>query len=247
MYINLMTFNIKHGLDFRSLDKESINLNLILDTIKKCEGEIVGLNEVHGEGSDDDYTDQSRVIAEELGYHWYFAKAIDTIKGSYGNALISKYPIIKAKTYTIRNPLLKCEDVYYETRSILRAVVDIPTLSCGLNVFVTHFGLSYAEQRRGVAKIKKLIKNLKEGPCVFMGDLNMEPDNKILKPIYSILKDTSIAFNEPKFSFPSDKPKKRIDYIFVDKKFDVCTSDIPNIVVSDHRPVVSKIWIGQMR
>lgn len=238
MKINLMTFNIQHGFDHRT--KAGINLPLMAETIKNCGGEIVGVNEVRGAGSHPEYTAQADFLAEQLGYEFYFAKAIDLPHGPYGNALLSKYPILKAETFPIEDPVVKDEKVSYETRCILKALIDIPGLKDGLTVFVSHFGLAKSEERNAVKKICELLQDV-TGPCVFMGDLNMEPDDEILQPVYEILKDTAVMFDKPKLSFKSDAPTVKIDYIFTDKNMEVLSADIPEIVASDHRPHVAVI------
>ncbi len=237
MQINLMTFNIQHGFDHRT--KAGINLPLMADTIKNCGGEIVSLNEVRGAGNHPEYTAQADFLANQLGYYYYFAPAI-MLAGPYGNALLSKYPILQAETFPIEDPLVRDEKVYYETRCILKALIDIPGLKGGLTVFVSHFGLAKAEERNAVKKLCELLKDV-TGPCVFMGDLNMSPDDEILKPVFDILKDTAVLFDKPKLSFPSDNPYVKIDYIFVDKNTEVLSADIPEIVASDHRPHIATI------
>ena len=57
-----------------------------------------------------------------------------------------------------------------------------------------------------------------------------------LAAIRDRMKDTAALFDEPKLSFPSDKPDRKIDYIFVSKDIKVVSADIPPIVASDHRP-----------
>ena len=72
-------------------------------------------------------------------------------------------------------------------------------------------------------------------------DFNVEPDSKLLLPIRSILKDTASLFNEEKLSFPSDKPDRKIDYIFVSQDVEIVSADIPRIVASDHRPHLAEV------
>ena len=69
-----------------------------------------------------------------------------------------------------------------------------------------------------------------------MGDLNVRPDNPLLLPIRERMKDTADLFDEPKMSFPSDAPTRKIDYIFVSPDIEVVSADIPAVVASDHRP-----------
>jgi endonuclease/exonuclease/phosphatase family metal-dependent hydrolase len=52
-----------------------------------------------------------------------------------------------------------------------------------------------------------------------------------------------VCFTGEKFSFPSDAPNKKIDYIFVSRDVEVLAADIPDIVASDHRPHTAEIEI----
>ncbi len=103
---------------------------------------------------------------------------------------------------------------------------------------VTHFGLNPDEQRNAVDTV---FKNLESEKCILMGDFNLRPDNEILNPIRERMKDTADMFSEPLGSFPSDKPRGKIGYIFVSSDVEVVSADIPAIVTSDHRPHVATI------
>ena len=74
-----------------------------------------------------------------------------------------------------------------------------------------------------------------------MGDFNMKPRNRILKPIKERLYDTAKKFEYKKLSYPSDKPKVKIDYVFASKDLCVVNADIPKIISSDHRPHLATI------
>ena len=229
-----MSYNTQHCLNFITRE---IDFDIIADTIKKCEADIIGLQEIRDEGQDADYQPQAKIIAEKLGYHYYyFAEAI-RFGGvnPYGNAIISRYPIISAETIMIPDPEIKKYDGYYETRCLLKATIDVRN---GLNVLVSHFGLNPDEQENAVETV---VSNMPNEHCVLMGDFNMEPDNQILNPIMQGLQDTAKFFSTYKLSFPSDTPKVKIDYIFVSKDLKVEYADIPEIISSDHRPHVATI------
>ena len=234
MKIKFMSYNTQHCLNFITRE---IDFDIIADTIKKCEADIIGLQEIRDEGQDADYQPQAKIIAEKLGYHYYyFAEAI-RFGGvnPYGNAIISRYPIISAETIMIPDPEIKKYDGYYETRCLLKATIDVRN---GLNVLVSHFGLNPDEQENAVETV---VSNMPKEHCVLMGDFNMEPDNQILNPIMQGLQDTAKFFSTYKLSFPSDTPKVKIDYIFVSKDLKVEYADIPEIISSDHRPHVATI------
>lgn len=235
MLIKFMSFNTQHCLNFIS---KKIDFDIMADAIIKCGADVIGLQEMRDESEDEEYEAQAKIIAEKLGFYYYFAEAIRFDgKNPYGNALISRYPIISAETILIPNPVVPEYDGYYETRCLLKAIIDVDD---GLNVLVSHFGLNPDEHRNAVHTIAASISSER---CVLMGDFNVEPDNPVLQPIREQLYDTAEKFDSPKFSFPTDIPTVKIDYIFVSKDLSVTDADIPNIVASDHRPHIATVVI----
>ena len=235
MQIKLMSFNTQHCLNF--ITKE-IDYEIMTDAIKKCQADIIGLQEMRDESEAEGYDAQAKIIAEKLGFYYYFAEAIKFDgKNPYGNALISRYPIKSAETILIPDPIVREYDGYYETRCLLKAVIDVGE---GLNVFVSHFGLNPDEHRNAVETI---VSNITTESCVLMGDFNVQPDNPVLAPIMEKLYDTAEMFSSPKLTFPTDIPSVKIDYIFVSKDIVVNEADIPEIIASDHRPHTATIEI----
>jgi len=236
MELKVMTFNIQHCESFVSGE---IDYNIMATAIKECGAEIIGLNEVRDEGEAADYEAQCKILSEKTGYYYYFAKAIDDNGNNpYGNAILSKYPILSAETIMIPDP---CDKVYgnrYETRCILKANIDV----CGgINVFVTHFGL-YPDE--AVNAVKAIIGCIIDEKTVLMGDFNVEPDNNILTPIKEAMQDTAVALKHNMLSWPADTPTKKIDYIFVSRDISVLEADIPEIIASDHRPCTAVLQIS---
>ena len=232
--MKIMSFNTQHCLNFI---EQKIDYKIMADTIKKCDADVVALNEIFNNAIDFCNDDQTAALSQLTGlkYH-YFAKAVDIYgKNPYGNALLSKYPIISAKTVPIPDPKQKKGKEHYETRCLLKA-----KLENGITVLVVHFGLNRDEQENAV---KVVLKNLEEEKCILMGDFNVTPENDVLNPIRAFMKDTADTFNRPLLSFPSDNPDRKIDYIFVTQDIDVLNADIPEIVASDHRPHVATLNI----
>ena len=249
MQLTFMSFNMEHGLDYMAYKKlpadrkeDLVDLSLTENAVRQCGAAVVGLNEVRGQGESPLYRNQAEILAARLGMHAYFAPAIYFPHGGpYGNAILSKYPILKAERILIEDPPVRDEDVYYETRCLLKAELD---LAGGLTVYVCHFGLAKAEAKNAVkALLNQLDRQIR--PCVFMGDLNLTPDSEILSPIYERLQDTAAAFTYPQWSWPSDLPERKIDYIFTSRDIQVLAAEIPAIIASDHRPHTALLEIGR--
>lgn len=236
MKINLMSFNTQHCLNYI---ERYIDFDIMAQAIKKCDADIIGLNEMRDEGPDAEYEAQTKIIAEKLGYYHYFAKAIDfNGVNPYGNALISKYPILSAEVVLIPEPEVRGYDGYYEDRCLLKAVLDVNGEQ--VTVMVIHFGLNPDEAENAANAV---INNIPEGKVILMGDFNLPPESELLLPIRQKLFDTAELIGEEKLSYPSDDPYIKIDYIFTSRDIKVVSADIPAIVASDHRPHTATIEI----
>lgn len=232
--MKIMSFNIQHCRNFVT---GTIDFCSVSNAIKAVNPDIVGLNEVRGKGADSGYENQTEILSAltDMKYY-YFAKALD-VKGvnPYGNAILSKIPIVSAETIPIPNPIPKPEYNYYEPRCVLKAV-----LGNGLICLITHFGLNPDEQENAVATVLSHLENKK---CILMGDFNVSPNDCVLTPITNLMKDASGLFKTPLFSFPSDNPNVKIDYIFASPDIEIINADIPAIIASDHRPHTATINI----
>ncbi len=260
MQITVMTFNIQHGLNYLRSKKRSagtsaedpslIDLSLVAETIRSCGADIVALNEVRDVKpglSDPCFMPQVKLVAQKLGYPYFcFGQAIEIPgKGVYGNGLISRYPICEAETVAVPDPPCRDEPVYYESRCVIRAVVDLGD-GCGavggpnadekkLTVLVTHMGLASSEAANAVETVLSLV--CPGEATVLMGDFNQTPDSPILKPICEIFADAGdLLATGSDLTFPSDCPECKIDYIMAAGPIRFLRATVPDQIVSDHRP-----------
>ena len=81
---------------------------------------------MRNESEHPEYQNQAKILADKLGFYYYFAEAIKfSGVNPYGNAIISRYPIKNAETILIPDPDPKTGDRYYETRCLLKAQIDV--------------------------------------------------------------------------------------------------------------------------
>ncbi|MGN1346907.1 MAG: endonuclease/exonuclease/phosphatase family protein [Eubacteriales bacterium] len=247
MKLRIMTYNIQHG---HVHLENHIDLTKVCDVIRAYDPDLVGLNEVRGRGVSRDYTAQAEAMAAYLGYHSYFGRSI-CLGGAdpYGNAVLSKHPIVEASVIRIPDPAADGGSV--EPRSLCRCVVEIPEEGRAsaydgphrkVAVYASHFGLSAAEQEHAVSTALTVLRD-EPLPFLLMGDFNMTPDNPLLAPLDRKLKSAD-AFLAGKKSFPSDAPSQKIDYIYTSPSITILTADIPQVIASDHCPVWADIEVG---
>ena len=231
-----MSFNIQHAKHFT---KKVIDLKHMADTIRNEDADLVVLNEVYGKGDGKDFVGQAEVIADYLGYHAFFAPAIDiTGHGPYGNALLSRTPLTDTEVVPVpKAPRLY--KGYYEDRCLAKAVTEIDGKK--VTLLGIHFGLQPDEAELCVKTVLEAVEK-SSYPVVLMGDFNLTPDSPILDPIREVLTDTDNFFKGTcNFTFPTDKPEIKIDYIFVSPELTIKHVDIPQVVAADHLPVTAEI------
>lgn len=226
MNIKVMSFNTQH---FKNFVTKKIDYTSVVNLIKKYEVDIIGLNEVFDRFI---VKGQAEKIAKKLGYYCYFGKATNLAFRNYGNAIISKYPILNAEIIHI--PYSIRLEKNYQKRTILKANILVDGKV--LHVYVTHLGLNIDEKENGIDTI---VKNISNNRTILMGDFNMTPDNKNIDKINNILVNTDKTNN----TWPSIKPRYKLDYIFVSKDLKFYLSDVLNEIISDHLPCITQIKI----
>ena len=229
MQLKIMTFNTQHCLNYLTT---KIDYEIMAKTIQEQSPDIVSLNEMRGEGPAEGYDAQVDILSEKTGMHGYFAEAISFDgQNPYGNGLLSRFPILSAKTIPILCPEVRPYKGYYEDRCLLKATLDIEGIP--FTVMVVHIGLNPDEAERAVLTI---LAHLPKEKCILMGDFNLTPDSPMLAPIFERMQDAAERIEGEAFSSPSDAPKVKIDYIFASKDIKIKAAEIPAVVASDHRP-----------
>lgn len=231
MTVKFMTYNVLH---FENVNTGKIDYNAFAEYIRQTGADIVGLNEI--------YTGQEKELAERLGFDSYFAFGYMEEGTPFGNGIVSRFKLSECETIAIPDPEIKKYDGYYEPRCVLSCKAD--TGENIININVTHFGLNPDEQENAVNTLSKTIK---EKNYVLAGDFNVKPDDKVLGFLRENLNDSAELFPSEKFSFPSDNPNRKIDYIFTSRDIKILSSDIPQVVISDHRPVTAEIKLSEER
>ena len=62
MKIKIMSYNTQHCLNYLT---QEIDFDLIASTIKNCGADIIGLQEMRGKGTREDYQAQTEILAEK--------------------------------------------------------------------------------------------------------------------------------------------------------------------------------------
>ena len=154
--VRLMTWNI-HGAVGRN---PRFDLTRVVELIRAHAPDIVALQEIDSRraGGENPFD----VLQQAFGGHGIGAKAISTVDGDYGQALISRWPLQSIEVCDISFP-------EREPRRAIRS--EIATPAGPLRVIATHLGLSLGERR---SQARALLGLIGEGgmTTVALGDFN---------------------------------------------------------------------------
>ncbi len=244
-----MTYNIRACLgargewdQLRRLGPDA--LEDVASVISGAAPDIVALQEVARLNGGVDL-DQALVLGQRLGLHHAFGVVTAIPGGWWGNAVLSRYPIVSTATHPI--PYAPFDD----PRSLLEIRVDVGGRR--LTVFSAHLSYRPAETaRQARALADRLVAALTEGPVVLAGDLNAPADSPALAPLHGLLHDAfalaGIAPHDPsRWTFPDGHRRARaLDHIFVSPSIAVygCRVVVEEAGVSDHNPVVADVSLG---
>ena len=227
-----MTYNIQSGRNFAG----ELNLAFAEEAIRALAPDICALNEVRMKTRDVGDSEQARELGERLGMEWRFARAIPYNGGDYGIGLLSRWPLGEMEVWPVP-PLPEGErDARYEDRVIFRCPVRASEGE--IAVYGAHFGLSQGERENAVGLAERLL-GAEMGPALFMGDLNMTPDDPLVARLEAAIPNA--APGAPFFTWKSDAPSQKIDYIFASRHFRVTRTWVERTLASDHLPHLAEV------
>ncbi|TDS11870.1 endonuclease/exonuclease/phosphatase family protein [Sphingobacterium paludis] len=239
--LKVMSYNIHHA---NPPSKDSlIDIDAIVKVIRAADADLVALQEVDQLTKRSGKMDQPKLIAEKLGMHYYFAKAMDYDDGGYGQVLLSKYPIRSTRIH--RLPAVS--GFKGEPRIMAEIYVQLDQHT-EIRFATVHLDAQKDEQNR-VLQAQYIVDNLKKKamPSIVAGDFNATEDSAPLTTLKESLSPT--CANCP-FTIPVVNPKKAIDFIMLDKASNwkvVSHQVISEKYASDHLPILSTLTLNRER
>ena len=230
--LKVLTYNIHHG---EGIDRR-LDLERIARVIRDVDPDLVALQEVDRHTTRTGGVDQPDILARLTGRHVVMGENIPLQGGTYGNAVLSRWPIL-----THHNHLLPCLK-QGEQRGVLVVEVDWPAAS-PLRLLATHFDHrpDEAERIESAIMINTLAATTPEAPMILAGDLNATPDSAPLRRLREMWTLTSPV---PQPTIPVESPQRQIDYILYrpSDRWQVVTSRVlEEATASDHRAVLAVI------
>lgn len=228
--LRIASYNVHKctGMDFRRDPAR------IAEVIRSLDADVIALQEVLSDPGTVPAA-QMRLLAEKTGMYMAVAGPTKRKKdGSYGNALLSRFPITAVRLHDISLGA-------FEPRGIIDADIMVGDLT--VRVVATHLGLWPVERSRQVDRLLEILSGNPESPLIVMGDMNSwAPGSSALRRLYERLGTPVAALR----SYPAPLPLVSLDRIWVLpserlRAAGVSRSRLPR-VASDHLPAVAEVY-----
>nr|WP_121273672.1 endonuclease/exonuclease/phosphatase family protein [Pedobacter schmidteae] len=235
--IKVMTYNIHIG-NPPSKPAEVRDLQAIANVINSQKPDLVALQEVDVNTQRSGVNvDQAKELARLTGMNYFYAKAIDFQGGQYGDAVLSRFPILESVSYQL--PVT--QQLGGETRSV--AMITVEKEGYKFYFSSTHLDHLGAEDNRllQAAELNKIVGSLSR-PLIIAGDMNAIPSSKTMALLQQQL---FMGCNAAcPFTIPATAPTRTIDYIMMRpyNKFNIKNYNVINeTYASDHLPLIAEI------
>lgn len=240
MRLRVLTYNIHRaiGVDRRFMPERIIRI------IESHEADIVLLQEVDEGVPRSREMDLARELAKALGYpHFAVGHNVTLRKGRYGNATLSRHPILRERNIDLTIGLWKRRGCQHTAIAI-----EGHGGHRRLEVFNLHLGLSARQRERQVvllARSRELASLPADVACLVGGDFNDWLSR--LVPLFTeglqFRSATDLGGEVPIASFPAFFPQGPLDRIFYRGPLKLvsarrCRHRLSRIA-SDHLPVVA--------
>ena len=229
--VRVLSYNLHFGFDVRGWS----DLEGVARAIEATGAEVVGLQEVSRGWYVNGSTDMLGWLQRRLRMpHARFAGASDAI---WGNAVLSRYPIVGGEV--VRLP----REGVPLARNALRVGIDLGS-GRRLDVVVTH--LHHTEGPDGtrvrLAQLPRLLELAAGRPgTLLLGDFNAEPASAEIALVRAAgLTDAFAAGGggrADELTWPSDRPDRRIDYLWLSPDLAASEFAATDGTASDHRGV----------
>ena len=227
--IRVLCYNIHHG---EGIDRK-LDLKRIAKVIQSVKPDVVALQECDSKTKRTGQVDQPAELARLTGMKVVFGPNLKFQGGRYGNAVLSKWPIVKHK-----NTHLPSHN-NGEQRGVLVCEVKPKSLKTPILFLCTHLDHRRPDGERvaSAKAINKLIAKRSDSPAILAGDLNATRDSKTLK---TLADQWTIANAKELPTIPVAKPSKQIDFILfrpVKRWKTVEVRVLKEAIASDHRAI----------
>jgi len=223
----------------------------IAEVIAESSVDIVGLQELDLGRRRSAGVDQTRIIAEQLGWYSHFHPAMRRSDEHYGNAILSRYQLSLRRAVELPGrPPFFCR----ESRAAIK--VNVETNLGKVHIINTHLGLGWRErvsQAQLFTSAEWRAAIASDIPLILLGDFNSLRGSGPYRTLTRCLRDVRelVEATGPIRTFPTRLPLLAVDHIFVNGAVQPLSITVHRSplarIASDHFPLVSEFVLSHRR
>jgi endonuclease/exonuclease/phosphatase family metal-dependent hydrolase len=201
----------------------------LVEFLRQEDADIIGLIEVDTGSVRSGMVNQAEHIASSLGHYSIYECKYGA--GSWNNLL----PIVRKQANAfLAAPRVRGERFHYFDSGIKRLIIELELDD--VCVFLVHLSLKYRHRQFQLRYLHDLMEKSTK-PVIVAGDFNTfwGTHELYLFMRASRLRSANVG-NLP--SFPSRSPRAELDFVLVSEGVEVHDFRVPDIRLSDHRPIV---------
>lgn len=207
------------------------NLNAITEFIKSHSPDVVGLVEVDTGSIRTRMVNQADAIAQRLGHY-------SSYQCKYGtNSFNKRLPVIRKQANAfLAAPQVHGERFHYFDTGIKRLILELELED--LAIFLVHLSLKYRHRHWQLRHLHDLVKASKK-PVIVAGDFNTFWGEH---EMYLFMQAAGLrsANVEGLPSYPSQAPRKQLDFILYGRGLKSTGFEVPQVRFSDHLPLIGE-------
>ena len=203
-------------------------LYALADYIKSESIDIVALTEIDGGSSRTKHVSQVKILSSLTGLVNYSFNPTYRLGKiiNQGDGLLSKFPEHNREYYKLQGK---------HPRYLEFATTDVNGKQ--IKIIVTHLSLGNRVRIKELKQIASVLSHI-DTPKILMGDFNTKNPEEL-----NIIKQAGLTPVHHNNTFPSWKPKRSIDNVFVSPEFECVNAYICPLRISDHLGIVAELKI----
>jgi endonuclease/exonuclease/phosphatase family metal-dependent hydrolase len=201
----------------------------LVEFLRQEDADIIGLIEVDTGSVRSGMVNQAEHIADSLGHYSIY-------ECKYGaSSLNNRVPIVRKQANAfLAAPRVRGERFHYFDSGIKRLIIELELDD--VCVFLVHLSLKFRHRQYQLRYLHDLVVGSKK-QVIVAGDFNtFWGTNELYLFMRAAGLRSANGSNLP--SFPSRAPRAELDFVLVSEGIDVHDFRVPDIRLSDHRPIV---------
>jgi endonuclease/exonuclease/phosphatase family metal-dependent hydrolase len=229
--VRVIDYNLHNGFNAEG----RLDLEALARVIEDSGADVVGLQEVSRGWLIWGGADMLTWLSQRLDMPYVTGPTSDA---QWGNAVLSRYPIVSSETHPLPPESLLIR------RGYIKVEIDIGGGT--LTLFDTHFDHRGSTDEPREMQAAVLVDAWNSSPATIMvGDMNAEPDTTAMLTLSGagLSNVAGEICTPPVLTSSADNPHHQIDYIWVSPDLEYSDCQVIQTTASDHFPVVATIHL----